>query len=215
MIVFQFNLEKTTQIANYLLSLNSNSMNYMKLIKLLYLIERESFKRFDMPISGDDYYSLPHGPILSRVYNLITEETSPEEFSYWHKNISLSHRYIVSSIENPDISIFASNEIDIVRHVHDQFGHMDQWQLRDYCHNKKNIPEYQDPNGSSIPIYTESILRALGKSDELISKIANRMDLTKLKSEAKYLSELDYNKLISEIETPPKYNPNLLRAFSE
>lgn len=43
------------------------------------------------------------------------------------------------------------------------FGHMSQWDIRDYTH--KHCPEWEDPLGSSNPIPYERVFKFLGKTD--------------------------------------------------
>ncbi len=47
-------------------------MSYMKLIKLLYLADREALARWGRPITTDTYVAMKHGPVLSYILNLIT-----------------------------------------------------------------------------------------------------------------------------------------------
>jgi len=54
-------------------------MNYLKLMKLLYLADRESMRRNGRPISGDRYVSMDHGPVLSQTLNLINGARKFEE----------------------------------------------------------------------------------------------------------------------------------------
>ena len=46
-------------------------MEYIKLIKLMYLADRTSILEADYPITGDTFYALKKGPIVSRVMNFI------------------------------------------------------------------------------------------------------------------------------------------------
>ena len=39
---------------------------------------------------------------------------------------------------------------------------MNEWDLRDWTHLKKNLPEWENPRGSSNPIPLERIMGALG-----------------------------------------------------
>lgn len=50
---------------------------------------------------------------------------------------------------------------------------MGKFQLVGYTHD--NFSEWQDPNGSSYPIRPESILRAVGKSEEEIATILENL----------------------------------------
>jgi uncharacterized phage-associated protein len=61
----RFNEQKATQAAARFLKLANGKMNYLKLIKLLYLLDRESLNRRGRPVTGDQYYSMKLGPVLS------------------------------------------------------------------------------------------------------------------------------------------------------
>jgi uncharacterized phage-associated protein len=72
MLNLSFDESKATEAAAFLLSRSDQTMNYMKLIKLLYLADREALIRWGRPISTDRYVSMKHGPVLSNVLNLIS-----------------------------------------------------------------------------------------------------------------------------------------------
>ena len=67
------NMKKVIQVAGHLLQKYSGRLNYTKLIKLLYLADREALSKWDVPITGDRYTALHNGPIVSEIYNLIVE----------------------------------------------------------------------------------------------------------------------------------------------
>jgi uncharacterized phage-associated protein len=71
MIEFEYSEKKAMQLSALLLKMNGGRMNYTKLIKLLYIIEREAMRRWDSPVIGDQYVSMANGPVLSRVYKRI------------------------------------------------------------------------------------------------------------------------------------------------
>lgn len=60
-----FNELKTAQASAYLLHKAGGTMEHLKLMKLLYLADRLSWKEYDKSITGDDYYSLPY-PVISK-----------------------------------------------------------------------------------------------------------------------------------------------------
>ena len=66
-----FNLNKTIQATAYLLKQHENKMNHLRLLKLLYLINREVLKEDGHLTIYDCAYALPSGPVLSTVYRLI------------------------------------------------------------------------------------------------------------------------------------------------
>lgn len=63
-----FNAKKATDMAIHLLKKTGgvDNNNYTKILKLMYLAERESYARYAEPMCGDDMYSLPYGPVLSK-----------------------------------------------------------------------------------------------------------------------------------------------------
>ncbi|MDQ5922001.1 MAG: hypothetical protein QG673_2060 [Pseudomonadota bacterium] len=173
-----FNEFKITQIAAFFLQKEGGEMFLLKLMKLLYLSERESFARFECSISGDKFYSLPHGPVLSRTKELMDGEqkSSPNGWSSWitdkanHK-LGLKKNKLNISIDK--FNELSCSDLEVMEHIWDKYGHMNQWQIRDYTH--KHCPEWKDPNGSALPITTEELLVAVGKNKEQIALIQEKI----------------------------------------
>ena len=166
MIQFTYNPKKATQAASYLLGRSGRRMNYTKLIKILYLADREALRRFDQPITTDAPFSMDNGPILSHIYNHI--KVKEERGPYWH-NLIDRKGYDVALKKRAPIGELSPCELEIIDEIFQQFGHMEVWDLVAYCH--KNLPEWTDPEGSSIPISFEKILKAAGRSRKEIEKI--------------------------------------------
>ena len=71
-MVFRFNIEKTIQAIAALLHFHgSKEMSYLRMLKLLYLADRECLQETGRPITGDRVVAMEHGPVLSSVYDLI------------------------------------------------------------------------------------------------------------------------------------------------
>ena len=68
-----FNEQKTAQIAAWFISQGGGSMPHLKLMKLMYLAERESMSRHGFTMTGDYFVSMPHGPVLSLTLNHIND----------------------------------------------------------------------------------------------------------------------------------------------
>lgn len=163
MVVTCLDERKATQMAAWLLERTTNRrMKYLKLIKLLYIADREAIRRWAQPLTGDSYYSLPHGPVVSRIQDLITEDPEFSESTYWTDYISRED-YDVILNSSPPYTHLSEAEIDLLKEVFDKFGTMSRWHLRDLTHN---YPEWQDPAGSRIPISYEDILKAVGRGAE-------------------------------------------------
>ena len=162
-IMTRFDERKTTAAAAYLLDKASGKMPYIKLIKLLYLADRESWRRYDRPITGDRYVSMKFGPVLSTTYDLIRRE-DPEGGSPWSKTIVTSG-YEAKLQGSADLGPLSDVEIEILDEVYQFTEKMDRWRLCDLTHS---FSEWKDPEGSSTSIPPEEILKALGKSVEEI-----------------------------------------------
>lgn len=173
---------KTAQAAAYLVAKEGGKMSHLKLMKLLYLADRESYKVFNTSITGDSYCSMPYGPVLSTTLNLINGYVRFDK--NWNKWISDKADHCVGSdysIANDpdldDLDELSRNDISILTEIYEKFGGYNQWELVDYTHDPINIPEWKDPQGSSMPIHLDTLLTYLGKDRNTIQVIMNENDL--------------------------------------
>lgn len=137
-------------------------MNVLKLMKLMYLADRETLVRWGWSLTGDAYVSMPKGMVLSRTYNLVNEETWPT--SYWKTHISAPEGYNVNLIDEPGTDELSAAEMELIDEIYEKFGYLNRWVLVDKIHH--HLPEWVDPDGSSIPIEYRSVLEEAGKSEQ-------------------------------------------------
>jgi uncharacterized phage-associated protein len=173
MIRFKFNEIKTTEAVALLLKENGGRMNYMKLIKLLYLADREALSRWARPITGDVYVSMDRGPVLSKVLDIINSGKDPEVDSYWHKYISPPVSYEILIIDTPAVNVLSKREKELLLSIYEKYKPFDEWQMVKICHD--TLPEWRDPEGSSMPIRIEDILRELNKTERDIALIEDEV----------------------------------------
>jgi uncharacterized phage-associated protein len=164
----RFREDKTTQAAAQFLKLHRGKLNHMKLIKLLYLTDREALIRWGRPVTFDWYVSMDHGPVLSFTLNLINTQPIPGEPTYWHKFISERKNHEVRLVHDAPSDELSRAEIQLMGEINAQFGKMNQWQLVEHVHT---LPEWHDPEGSALPIEVEDILRAGGHDEEDVTRI--------------------------------------------
>lgn len=75
-----FSVERTAQAAGILLQAEEgHRMKYIRLLKLLYVADRESIRQSGFPITGDNVYAMRNGPVLSTTYNLLKGEGATPE----------------------------------------------------------------------------------------------------------------------------------------
>jgi uncharacterized phage-associated protein len=169
----QFNEAKATQLAAALLRLRGAPMSYMKLIKLMYLIDREALLRWGRPVSTDNYVSMNNGPVLSTTYDLITEGAIPGSESVWTQFIGPAANYEVSLLKEAPTDELSRAEKDLIQEIFSRFGRMGRWELVKWAHD--NLPEWTNPSGTSIPISYRDILKAGNKSEVEIAAIEDEL----------------------------------------
>lgn len=153
-----FDEKKTTQIAAFFLRNGGGALSYLSLVKLVYLADREALRAWNTPLTRDKYYSLPHGPIVSKTLDLITDDPELDP-SYWNNFIGTPEGNNVSLKADPGTDALSRAELSLLKSIFDKYGHMNKWKLRDLTHG---FQEYQDPHGGRISITYEDILVALG-----------------------------------------------------
>lgn len=167
---FVFDEHKAATAAARILELNGAPMEYIKLIKLLYLADRRSLVETGYPITGDAMVSMDHGPVLSRVYDSVKFASGDGP---WQRHISAPENYRVRLLEPTDGLALSEYEEEILSEVFAAYAHLKWQKLIDVMHE---LPEWQDPHGSSWPIDARIILREAGKSDEDIEQVASQAE---------------------------------------
>ncbi|WP_235203000.1 Panacea domain-containing protein [Pseudomonas syringae] len=182
-----FSEQKVAQMAAYFLQRRGGRMAYIKLMKLLYLADRESMDRYSAPMSHDSHVSMAQGPVLSATLNLITGQI---ESPAWRSWVTSEAKFEVSlSRELKDLELLdelSNADLEIMDHVWEQFGKMKRWELVDYTHD--HLPEWVDPGRSSTPINPRAVFRALGRDEQQADLLAR--ELFERKSLGRAVSEL-------------------------
>lgn len=158
---------KAAQTVAYLTVKNGRRpLNIVKAIKLVYLADRESVRRHGFPIQDEEHYSLPLGPVNSSTYEFIKGEVPPEYSEQWSEFLTdrSNHRIGLRNreIDTDDLDELSDADIEVLDSVWDQFGHMGTWRLVDWTHDPNNVPEWEDPHGSSSRIPLRRMMDALG-----------------------------------------------------
>lgn len=159
-----YNARKAAQVIAYLaMKASPACLPVLKAIKLVYLADRESLSRFGFPILEEPQVSMPHGPVNSTTYSHINGEEDLDECG-WSGFLQARENSEVSAVQGlseDDLDELSDADITCLDAVWERFGGMGKWQIRDWTHDRNNIPEWEDPNGSSRPIPLERILSYL------------------------------------------------------
>jgi uncharacterized phage-associated protein len=169
----RFNERKATQAAGLLLQLRGGKMSYMKLIKLLYLADREALLQWGRPITTDRYFSMNRGPVLSRILDLATDGEDPGSPSIWSNHISEPAGYEVRLQTDAGCDELSEAEVGLLKKVSQTHGNKSRWEMVDLTHT---LPEWKNPQGGAIPITYRDILRAGGKTELEIAAIEDELE---------------------------------------
>lgn len=157
-----FDEKRMLQIISYLLSLNNNEMDKLKLIKELYLIDRVSIDEDNSSVSGDELFSLKYGPVLSNTLNIINDIPNGND---WAEYLSINNNKKIRLIKPFDEGRLSKKDKYFIQLISDKYKTYTTSQLVDYTHT---LPEWKEPEDTNRKIRFVDIMKALGKSDEEI-----------------------------------------------
>jgi len=172
-MIHRFDEAKATQVAAMILKLRGGCMHYIKLIKLMYLVDRAALIKWGHLVTTDWHVSMDNGPVGSNLLRLITEEN--REKPIWSKYITppmgeFEIQMKTSDIPNDRLSLADEK---LINEVYAEFGYRNRWDLIDYVMH--DLPEWQNPHGRSIPINIRDILRAGNIDSEEISAVMQEL----------------------------------------
>ena len=162
---FFFDERKATQAGGFLLGLHQEPMAHLRLIKLLYLADRQSLIEIASTITGDRFLSMTHGPVLSRCLDLIQKPLHGEP-SYWNEHIERDGVRTVALLADPGWGSLSEYETTILERVFERYRSETDWQIVDHTHA---LPEWEDPGRGSRPIDPAQILRFAGYSEREVA----------------------------------------------
>jgi len=159
-----YNEQKAAQIAAWFLSQAGGRMPHLKLMKLMYLADREAMRQYGFPMTGARFVSMPHGPVLSNTLSHINDEAPSNQLDGWDSWISDKEDHVVALVRDTSeaLDLLSRANLNVLLATWTQFGRMSKYEIRDYTHNPENCPEWKDPAGSSLPIHYRTVFQALG-----------------------------------------------------
>ena len=165
-----FRPEKASQLCAYFALKCERGIEKLKLIKLIYLAEREYLARYSEPILWDEFYSLPHGPICSATLNCIDGHIASDISSSHivrHGNIV----WAVKSFTKDDLDELSEAEFAMADEIWARHKNRTASQLRNFSH--QHCPEYTEISRGRVPISYEAVLEAMQHSrpEEAASEI--------------------------------------------
>ncbi len=178
MIEYNFDIVKIVQVVNFLLKLNEYSINYTKLLKLLYITDRKALNNWNVTITKDTYANIPKGPILSKVYDLIRKRGHSEYQKIWDCYFKKHGNKLISNIENKlEDDKLSDREIQLLKTLNEKYKNYSYGDMIDEVHElpewkeNYNILKKESPWKKSFPLTINEILRKLGRADNEIKEL--------------------------------------------
>jgi uncharacterized phage-associated protein len=156
-IVFRFNPDKAVQVIAYMLSAVGSPMDKVKLTKLLYLADRQSFIERGVSITGDRLVAVPFGPVPSACLDLLNGVAFINQNRVF-RFIHVEDNQVILR-QTPGQSLIGEADRAVLDEIAGVYGNMRTWKL---VHQTHSLPEYEAAyiEGTSSPIPFELIARA-------------------------------------------------------
>lgn len=149
---------KSVQTVAYFVRKAGGCAGKLKLVKLIYLADRLSFKRRGRPVNFDSYFSLPHGPVVSSALNGMDHRLDDPA---WNALDLAANRKDVTVAGEVTEDRLSRSDRAILDAIWDEFGGMTDWQIRNWTHD--NCGEYVEVGlGNSLPIDLSEIMAQVG-----------------------------------------------------
>ncbi len=164
---FALNVDKMIQAAAALLRTeHTREMPYMRLLKLLYIADRESLSETGHPIVGGRQVAMDRGPVPSRPYDAI--KGCDPALVVWSDFIERDG-YKVRLNKDPGVDRLTKYEARKLTEVATQNAQMDEWSLSEHTHAFAEYAKHLPREGSVEDIPWEDIAEAVGMADKVSS----------------------------------------------
>ena len=179
-IRFRFSQARAEQAACRLLYRCGGHLTVLQLVKLLYLVDRESVVRRGTPVTGDRMVSMDHGPVLSTTLDLINENrdrATGNEIEEWQHYVAPRdgndlRPVVAEPVEGDASRAFYDElsrwELNLIDEIAEKYGAMTAGKLIDLGHA---LPEWHAPGGTSTTIEPAEILISAKRSQEEIETV--------------------------------------------
>lgn len=135
----------------------------LRILKLLYIADREAIQETGRPILGCKSVAMDHGPLHSAVKKLIDGEHLDEpRFSERFDK----YGYMLQMSSDPGVGELSTYEIEKLQEVCDRYAALGDWELAHGITHQFAEWKAHYREGTSTEIPLESIIDAVGRSDD-------------------------------------------------
>ena len=148
---------QAAQLAAALILKAGRAIGVVRLMKLMYLAEREAMRRSGLPMVFDDIYAMREGMALSRTFDLMTVKQDTPTTGEWARHIAPpSHRGIdiCQGVGDSSLDRLSGSDMKVVGSVWEQHGTSSRDQLVHEVHHRLDewLEHWLDPNRASAAV---------------------------------------------------------------
>lgn len=136
-----------------------HKINRKRLLALLYIANREWFKRTGRPLLGGRLAAMRHGPIHADVYDLVNERKGTAGLDEWARHFH-NESYFVILDRDPGVNALSRGEVKLLTDTLHKYENEDDWDVARRTHKYSEYHvTYQ--SGKSRTISIEKMIQAL------------------------------------------------------
>ncbi len=135
---YHFGWEKFAQATAYLTE-RCPSVTKKKLMKLLFFADKEHLIRYGRPVINDFYVNMDQGPVPSKAYDLIKQNTKtwgPDVIDAFSEFIEVDGIHIRLR-KSPGTDLLSASDVNVLQRIVNQYGRMSAERLSAESHRTK------------------------------------------------------------------------------
>jgi hypothetical protein len=160
-----FDARKAAQVVAFFALKAGGKINVLRATKLVYLADRLSIERRDYAITGDNYVSMPFGPVNTNTYDYMKGAASrgmAEWSAFVGKRVE-NDLPLAEGVTAEALDELSRSDIAILEDTWAKFSDIEKYKLAEWTH--QFCPEWKNPGDSSSPIEFATVYSKLGKAD--------------------------------------------------
>jgi hypothetical protein len=170
----RLNVEKAIQAAGVVLRTEGRQASRLRLLKLLYIADRESIRRTGAPILGSTLVGMEHGPLHSEILDLIKGNHIGEP--NWSRHFRNMGQQVVMD-EEPDTGKLSRFDIEIIREIAEARANQSDYEIAVETHGFQEwLSVYPRGEKTSRPIPVELLIDAVGRGEDSTSILQDMTD---------------------------------------
>lgn len=162
-----FSARTAAQVVAFFAAKAGGRINVLRATKMVYLADRASMAERDHPITGDNFVSMPFGPVNTYTYSFMKHQVD-SGLDEWGEFVGPKQGHdipLARPISADDLDELGRSDLRILESTWERFKDIEKYELAEWTH--AFCPEWQDPGESSIPIDFATVFKKLHKPEPI------------------------------------------------